>query len=323
MAYVSPGGGYNPTMYAPKLLTKYYKQTILSKIMDTEYEGILKKAGDTVKIRRRPTITGGTYNKGGTVTYGSYATTSQELVIDQTYLWSFAVDVIDETQTDLKGFINDWIDEAVTQQRIYVETQILNAAPGVVVAANKGLTAGAESESFNLGTIAVPLHVTGKETYTSTEGIKYYNAADLMADFCTVLRENKCPMESEIFAILPPFVRNRISKSELKNQYASGDGTPVIRKGPDYIGEVQGVNTYSSLNLTASTTGGENGDLKVYPIIFGVKEGWTFAAQIDHIKSFDLHETCAMGHRGLFVWGWAQKIQEGLGVAYVTAEDKK
>ena len=317
--YTPINGDYIPIQYAPKLLTKWYKGTIYEQVMDTEYEGMIKKYGDTVKIRQRPTITGGAYKRGEIFSYTYVGTTSIELKIDQSYYWEFAVDDIDEAQVDLK-FINDWIDEAVNQQRIYTETLIFNAAPALVVAANKGKTAGAESASYDLGTTAEPVHIASKEDYTDPDtGVFWKNASDLCVDMCSVLDENNTPEESMKFIIGPSIFRNRVAKSAIKSADVTGDAKGVIRGGPRYVGEVGGMYVYSANTLT-KILGGTNGNTSVFPVLFGVNEGWTFAGQIDSIKAFDLQNTFGMGHQGLWVFGWAIKIEEGLGVAYVTTD---
>jgi len=318
VGYVAVGGEYVPYKYAPKMMTKWYPKTIFKDVMDDEYKGILQ-SGATVYIRKRPTITGGKYSKGGEVTYPFVSASNGELTIDETYLWSFGIDDIDAKQIDI-GFINDWIDEANKQTAIYTEKLIFNAAPGSVLACNKGNEAGYISGNVKLGTLAEPVHVTKKEDYTdASTGIDWYNAADFCGDMYGILDEVDAPAEADRFTIAPSFFRVKIAQSDIKSADMTGDDTGVIHKGPRYIGKVQGMNIYACNNLTKITTGG-GGSTNVFPILFGVREGWTFVGQIDSIKAFDLHTTCGMGHRGLFVFGWAIKIEEGLGLCYVTTD---
>lgn len=311
------GGSYIPQLYAPKLLTKWYKSTIFDQVMNTQYEGQLKKFGSKVIIRKRPTITGSAYTRGLTWTYTYKSTTSIELEIDTAYYWQFAVDDIDEAQVDL-NFINDWIDEAVQQQKIYTETLIFNAAPASVPTANKGATAGAISGAYNMGTIAAPVHITNKETYDNADtGIEWVNAADLCADMISVLDENNAPDSIEKFIIGPSILSNRVAKSALRDASVTGDTVGLIRGGPSYVGKVNGGQVYKCNNLTA-IDGGTNGTTTVFPVLFGVMDAWTFAGQIEKIERESIFGGFGMGHKGLWVFGWAIHIEEGLGVAYIT-----
>ena len=316
--YTPINGNYVPFKYAPKMLTKWYPKTIFKDVMDDEYKGILTN-GATVYIRKRPTITGGAYSKGETITFPTLAGSSTSLTIDTAYYWSFGVDDIDEKQVDL-NFINDWIDEANKQTMIYTETLIFNAAPGSVVATNKGNSAGAISGNVKLGTTAVPVHITKKESFTASDtGLDWTNAADFCGDMYGVLDESDAPDDADRFVICPSIMRVKIAQSDIKAADITGDSTGVIHKGPRFIGQVQGMNVYSCNNLTKITTGG-GGSTNVFPVLFGLRQGWTFVGQIDSIKAVDIQNTFGMGHKGLYVFGWAVKIEEGLGVAYITTD---
>lgn len=319
----SADGSYKPYHSAPKLRKEFYAATLLTRIMGREYEGMLKKFGDTVKVRRRASVTGGAYTKGTDIVYAAFqAPASVDLVINQSYAWNFYLEDLDRLQSDLKGFESEWQDDATQKARIDTETTILDAAPASVAASNKGLTAGFKSASINLGTIAEPLHLTAKDTFTdAVTGIKYWNAADLFVDFNTVLAERDI-VGGEMFAVSSPWVRGRVAQSAIKDASVTGDAKGVIRSGPDYIGEIGGFQTYKT-NLFTPIMGGAAGDVKVFPILFGTKDAWTFAMQVESIDAnMKLEKRYGSAWRGLNVWGWKMMIPEAMGVAYVTAEDK-
>lgn len=318
-------GAYKPYHSAPKLRREFYAKTFLSQVMSREFEGMLKKFGDTVKVRRRASVTGGQYTKAEDITYAQFAPpASIDLVVDQAYQWNFYLEDLDRLQSDLKGFESEWQDDAVNKTRIHIETAILDAAPASVAAANKGLTAGYKTASYNLGTIAAPLHLTGKETYTdAVSGIKYWNAADLFVDFGTVLSEYDIDPSIDRFVLCPPFVANKVAKTAIKDASLTGDGVGVIRRGPEYIGMVGGIKDCFQTNLFTPINGGQNGDVKVFPILFGVKDAWTFAMQVQSIDAgFQLEKRYGRAWRGLNVWGWKMLNDTCMGVAYVTNEDK-
>ena len=55
---------YVPTLYAGKLLVKFYEASVLGEIANTDYEGMIKDQGDTVVIRTLPTINVSDHEKG-------------------------------------------------------------------------------------------------------------------------------------------------------------------------------------------------------------------------------------------------------------------
>lgn len=324
--YVPPSidSSYKPYHSAPKLRREFYARTFLSDCMNRNYEGMLKKFGDTVKVRRRATVTGGAYTKGDDITYNQYeAPASIDLVVDQAYQWNFYLEDLDRLQSDLKGFETEWQDDAVQRTRMHIEAAILDAVPAYVNASNKGLTAGYKTASFNLGTIANPIRLTGKETYVdAASGAKFYNAADLFVDFNTVLSEFDIDPAIERFVICPPFVGNKVAKTAIKEARITGDDVGVIRRGPEYIGEVGGVSKVYQSNLFTPINGGANGTTKVFPVVFGIPEAWTFAMQVQSIDAgFQLPNRYGRAWRGLNVWGWKVINDKCLGVAYVTNDE--
>ena len=52
----SYSGAFIPTLWSGKLLAKFYQNTMLSEVTNTDYEGELKNQGDTVRIRLAPSI---------------------------------------------------------------------------------------------------------------------------------------------------------------------------------------------------------------------------------------------------------------------------
>ena len=62
-------GAFIPTLWSGKLLAKFYQNTILSEICNTDYEGELSNQGDTVRIRTAPSISISDYTVGQTLSY--------------------------------------------------------------------------------------------------------------------------------------------------------------------------------------------------------------------------------------------------------------
>ena len=65
----SYSGAFIPTLWSGKLLAKFYQNTMLSEVTNTDYEGELKNQGDTVRIRLAPSISISDYTAGQSLSY--------------------------------------------------------------------------------------------------------------------------------------------------------------------------------------------------------------------------------------------------------------
>src|SRR3990167_772346 len=142
---------YIPVLYSGKMLVKFYNKTILSMISNTDYEGEIRKFGDTVFIRTVPTLTVRDYKKGQALVNEQPESTATSLLIDKGSYWSFVSEDLDKIQVDIKNYINQWAEDASEQMRITIDTSVLQAMPALVHASNTGAAAGAISADINLG----------------------------------------------------------------------------------------------------------------------------------------------------------------------------
>ena len=291
---------YIPTLYAGKLLVKFYEASVLGDIANTDYEGMIKNQGDTVIIRSLPTITVNDHSlgapttaigKGMNLTYQSPSSASVSLTIDQGKYWAFRVDTPEEVQTDIKSFINDWTEEASYELRNEIEKDVLEGVVG------SGTIVGAAT--YNMGAAGAPIVLT-KATIV-----------DKMVDCGTELDKLNVPDENRWF-LLPPAFIGLIKKSDLKDASLAGDSTSIIRNG--LIGMIDRFKVYRTNNLKYTTAAGDN----AWSTLFGTKHAITFASQL--IKSESLMNPDAFGmlHRGLHVFGYKVVKADALGCLYAS-----
>jgi hypothetical protein len=283
---------YIPALFSGKLLVKYYDATVLSMITNTDYEGEIKKFGDTVYIRSVPTLTIRTYVKGQTLVNEQPESEATTLVIDKGKYWSFVTEDLDKVQTDIKGFVEKWTGDAAEQLKINIDTGILADIYASAHAKNQGTTAGVDSGAYNLGVAGTPLALTKA------------NILDYIVDCGTVLDEQNVP-ESGRFMLLPPWAANLIKKSDLKDAAMTGDAKSITRTG--VIGMIDRFTLYSSNLLAGNITDGVN-------MLFGIKDATTFATQLTESKVQDNPNGFGMLHRGLQVYGYKVVKPEALGV---------
>ena len=287
---------YIPTLYAGKLLVKFYEVSVLSDISNTDYEGQIRDQGDSVIIRSLPTINVLKHEKGMTLLNQTPSSVSQTLVIDQGMYWSFRTDDPDSVQTDVKTFINDWTSEASYELRNEIEKAVLQsvyAADGI----HQGAGQGSESLDIDLGSAGAPIPLA-KDTII-----------DMIIDCGTVLDEDQVPDTGRFF-LMPARLIGLIKKSELKDASLSGDATSIIRNG--MIGMIDKFKIYKTGNLKYIAAD------KAWHCLFGTKHAITFASQLVKNKVLDDQNGFGMLHRGLHVFGFKVVKPEALGDLYAS-----
>lgn len=78
-----------PVLFAKKMLKNFYAESCYQLIANTDYQGEIKNMGDSVIIRKDPTLTIGNYTVGGTVSYEIPTSTAVELNIDTAKYWAY------------------------------------------------------------------------------------------------------------------------------------------------------------------------------------------------------------------------------------------
>jgi hypothetical protein len=281
-----------PVLYSGKLLKKYYNETILTMVTNTDYEGEIRKHGDTVYIRTLPTITIRDYVKGAALINEQPESTSVELQIDKGKYWSFVSEELDKVQTDIKDYVTRWATDGARQLEITLDTDVLaGIAPD---ATHQGASAGLHSE-FNFGATGTPVELDKT------------NVLEYLVDMGTCLDQYNVPQQGR-FVVLPPRICGLIKKSDLKDASLSGDPKSTIRSG--VVGTIDRFTIINS-NLLPYVRNDT-----AYKCLFGVKDGATFATQMTASKVQDNPNGFGMLHRALNVYGYKVVKPEALGVLY-------
>ena len=305
MAYpVAPGrpdysGNFIPEIWSGKLIENFYDATVLSAISNTDYEGEIRRMGDTVNIRTQPNITIREYVKGQNLVVENPDSPKLQLLIDKGEYFSCIEDDIDRVQSDVK-LMDMWSKDASEQMKVKIDQRVLTDMLPDIAAANKGATAGQQSAAFNLGTTGSPLTVTKDGASATTPVI------DLIVDMGTVLDEANVP-ESDRYLVIPARMAGLIKKSELKDASLSGDSASPIRNGR--LGMIDRFTIYVSHNLSVSS--GKTS------IIAGHKMGFTFASQMTEMETLRAQSTFGNIVRGLQVYGYKVVKPEALAQAVV------
>ena len=92
---------FTPVKYSLKLVELLYNDNVLPMVTNTQYEGAIKDSGDRVRVRTAGKISLSAYTKGMQLVKQELTPTSEDLIIDKQYYFSFGVDDIDKIQNDI------------------------------------------------------------------------------------------------------------------------------------------------------------------------------------------------------------------------------
>ncbi len=303
-------GKFIPEIWSGKLQAKFYDNTVLSAIANTDWEGEIKDQGDKVKIRTVPSITINDYQKGQTLANQVPTNSIVELNIDKGKYFSVIADDIDKTQADLR-LMDLFANDAAQQMKITVDSDVLGGLVNQADTANKGFGAGRVDGGIPLGdgnnatvasrrSVAIDPAASAGAGSTSTKR----TPLDFLIDMGQTMDEQNLP-EAGRFVVVPAWFAAMFKKGDLRNVYVSGDETSMARNGR--IGEIDRFTVYVSNLLPFQTAiADSNGGTgkKAFHVFAGVKEGLTFASQVTKVER--LRSTATFGDimRGLNVYGY-------------------
>jgi hypothetical protein len=287
-------GNFIPEIWSGKLIENFYDATVLAAISNTNYEGEIRRMGDTVNIRTTPEITIKTYVKGQTLSVENPDKPKIQLVIDKGEYFACIEDDVDKVQSDV-NLMDTWSKDASERMKIKIDQRVLTDILPGISSLNKGATAGRISGNIDLGTTGSPIAVTKT------------NVLEYIVDIGTVLDEANAP-EGDRFIVIPAKMAGLIKKSDLKDASLTGDSVSVLRNGR--LGMIDRFTVYMSHNL--------NNASGKFSIIAGHKMGFTFASQMTEMESIRAESTFGNIIRGLQVYGYQVVKPEALAQGIVT-----
>jgi len=314
----SYSGAFIPTLWSGKLLAKFYQNTMLSEVTNTDYEGELKNQGDTVRIRLAPSISISDYTVGQTLSYEVPTPIYQDMQVSKGKYFGVQVNDVLAYQSDM-NLMNMFTEDAAKQLKIAIENEVFfnsfvtqGAATG-----NYGGSAGKISAAYNLGTDTTPIDQSTPE-----------NVLKGILRMSTVLDEQNVPEDGR-FLIISPYDRHLLMQSSIAQAYFTGDQSSTIRTGK--IGMLDRFSVYVSnllprgeagkalvAGLSATSGGAAVTSAKARRVmIAGTKAATSFAMTIN--KTEPLRNQTDFGDivRGLAVYGRKVIKPEALAVAIV------
>jgi len=309
-------GTFIPTLWSGKLLAKFYQNTMLSEICNTDYEGELKNQGDTIRIRTAPSISIQDYTAGMNLVTETPEPIYQDMQINKGKYFSVQTNDVLAQQSDM-NLMNMFTEDAAKQLKIAIENEVFynSFITEGAAAANSGATAGAISAGYNLGT----------DVAASTKA----NILSTILQMSAVLDEQNVPEDGR-FLVITPNQRNALMSSNIAQAYFTGDQSSVIRTGK--IGMLDRFTVYVSNllprgaadeawndGLGSLTPGASASAVDRTMMVAGTKHAISFAATISKTETLRNQDDFGDKVRGLAVYGRKVVKDDALVTAVVEA----
>lgn len=261
-----------PEIWTAKILVALRKKAVAAQLVNREYEGEIRRMGDTVNITSINDVTIGNYTKHTDITFEDIDDATRALVIDQQKYFAFELDDIERAQAVNGGAVmNQALDNATYQLRDVADSYLFAA-----------MNTAIQGTANDLGTVAI--HTTAQNLY------------DTFVDLAVTLDVDNVPEEGR-WAVVSPALHGRLLK--LDTFIKPGDDAAPAARRNGYIGSIAGLELYKSNNLPAVTDVAATGGIA----IAGHSMATTFAEQIVSVEAVRLEKRFADGLKGLHVYG--------------------
>lgn len=256
-----------PTVWSPRILENVRTSLVFGgpTVVNRDYEGEIRGAGDTVKINNIGALTVGTYTENSDIDAPeALSDDTRSLVIDQQRYTNFQLDDVDRAQANVN------LMDAAMRESAYALAKDMDQYLS-------GLMADDATDA------------TGDITATTPDkDTAYENFVDLMAK----LDEADCPRDGRFIVINPAYMGLLLRDQRFIDAGASGS-TAALTNGR--IGRAAGFDVFSS-NLLPDVDGDK--------VIFaGHRNATTVAEQVNKVEAYRLEQRFADGVKVLMVYG--------------------
>lgn len=331
---------YIPDIYSPTLREKFWDNTLLRKVCNTEFTGKFRNKGDTIIVRCLPNIPTSKFVAGQKVDYFRPKTYDVKYTIDRGRYYAFVVDDVQKAFSDIPNWADKWTSEGAKQLAQDEEIEFLSDIGSGTKCHSKNTgdatygKAGFRSGSYKIGSTLHPVALYEStpdgaikaNTGTSTnQACGIATPVDLITRLAATLNEQPGGLGLDPYVIVPVWMTQMIQNSEIKNADLMGDPVSLLRKDAvTAIGKIANMTIYVSnllpatdYTLSYNTTSATTGTVKQYPIIFGDKSAITFADEVSKTEVLRDKDVVGDFHRSFHVYDWFARYPERFGVGFV------
>lgn len=263
MAYAD---NFIPAVWSKQTQKEFDNTTTMANLVNRNWEGDIKMAGDTVNVRTFGNITINNYTREQTLTAQALTDPMSSLVINQQKYWSFLVDDLDAAQSDL-DIIKGYTRRAGVAIKQTIDAHLL-------------------SHYADAGTIN---GTSGAPAFTITSANVYQAVCEIVEDL--VLQNVNVDAEDVALVVPPQFVTKLLQASVITRDTEMGD--KAVSRG--YVGSIAGAKIYRTTNMSAVSG--------AYPIMCFTKDFISFASQVSKTKAGSDANKFSTQVSGLFLYG--------------------
>lgn len=255
-----------PEVWSKKLLKIFDNMVVMKKLVNTDYEGDIKNAGDTVHVRTFGDVTINDYTRDQTINFQALSDPMSDLTIDQQKYFAFKVDDMDKAQSDIK-ILEGYSSRAAVAIRDVVDTRLLSHYADTPTANREGSDGS-------------PITLSKSNIY------EYVSALSKRMDDANAPEDGRNlvgnPLFKQILQNCPEFLRD------------TSLGDKVVQNGR--IGSILGFSVHCTTNLPTTASGH-------FPILGLTRDFISFASQIQKVESVRPYDMFADAVKGLYLYG--------------------
>jgi N4-gp56 family major capsid protein len=265
-----------PQVWSAKILEALDKELVYAELFNTDYEGEITEAGDTVHIAQVGDVTIKDFDCDADIASPDDVKAEDlTLDIDQSKYFNISVCDVNDVQSKISLL------DTATQRAGYGFADVCDKYLGSLLA-----TSGTVKDG--LGAKATPITITADNAYETL--VKMKTALD-KANLPKQERKVVVPPEFEGFMLLDPrFVAVPVEASQDR-----------LTEGTVY--RAAGFEIRTSNNVPSEANGGSGGDTTVYSIVGSSPIQGTFAQQILKTEAYRPEKRFADAVKGLHVYG--------------------
>ena len=268
-------------VWSKKLLKIFDKTVVMANLVNADYEGDIKEAGDVVHIRTFGDVDINTYSRDMTISFQTLTDPMVDLTIDQQKYFAFKVDDLDKAQANV-DILEGYAQRAAIAIRDVVDSRLLGHHADV----DAGNILGSDVSHITLNSRNIYSYIT---------------------QMSEVLDNANAPQEGRNLVLTPKFKTMLLQADEFTRATSLGDN--VIQNG--YIGNVAGFNVHVTTNLAA-----ESG---VVNLMAFTKDYIAFASQVNKVETVRPYNMFADAVKGLYLYG--SKVVKDTACCVLKAEE--
>ena len=344
---VTYAGQWIPTLWAEKMITRFYASTMLSQVSNTWYEALIQNKGDSIIINTEPDVDVVTYEENQEIVLQRPKPNSQTVSVDQALM--FAVQTGDVlTKQSQFPIMSMFTMQGTRQMGIKCESEVFYEwyANTLLLGTHSGNEAGAISGNVNLGGDGATISASDATNnrllrHAPIDSSIPNNVYNAILDLRKVLDEANVPQEGR-FILMTPDLRRKLMSSDLARANWMGDSSSIVRRGslgmidgfsilvsnllpigaagqswrPAQMAKKPGSATQTLADTWGSTAVSNAAHRQV--MIAGINNACTFMGQLTKLEAYRSHAVFGDNLRSLKVYGRKVIDKESIAKAIFT-----